>query len=150
MAEWDRDWREKRDREEEKEREWEAAKRLKQGNNGTPGGPAGGGIGGRGAAGDINLDPASAKFDELIDRAVPLIEQLNNLYNMFFAGAEKRPPIERRKVLDQVIDTLTKIGKNTAAQRFKYQGVYQQYVTYRDRWDKKLKELEEGKIRRGA
>ena len=88
------------------------------------------------------------KFEELIERAGPMIDQLNNLYNMFFAGAEKLPPIERRKQLDGLINALTLMPKATGNQRFRFTTVQNQYITFRDKWDKQIKDLEAGKLKR--
>jgi len=88
------------------------------------------------------------KFEELVERAGPMIDQLNNLYNMFFAGAEKLPPIERRKQLDQILNALTLMPKATANQRFRFATLQNQYITFRDKWDKQIKDLEAGKLKR--
>src|SRR4051812_31333869 len=60
------------------------------------------------------------KIDELIQRADPMIDQLNNLYSMFLSGAESIPPTERRKQLDQLMATLQMINKPTPSYQFKY------------------------------
>ena len=90
------------------------------------------------------------KFEDLVERAGPMIDQLNNLYNMFFAGAERLPPIERRKQLDQIINTLTLMPKPTSNQRFRFATVQNQYITFRDKWDKQMRDLEAGKKRRAV
>jgi len=93
---------------------------------------------------------SSEKFEDLMLRAEPMIEQINSLYNQFLSGMERTPPLERRKTLDQIMDTLAAIGKPTAANQFKYQTMYNQYRSYRDRWDKMMLDLEKGKIKRGG
>jgi len=89
-----------------------------------------------------------AKIDELIARAEPLIEQVNNLYAQFVSGAEKLPPHERRKQLDQLLSQLQLIQKPNATYNFKVSTLHARYVTMRDRWDRMMKDVESGKISR--
>jgi hypothetical protein len=86
--------------------------------------------------------PETAKLSELLDRAEPLIEQVNNLYNQYNAGAERRPPIERRQHLDQLIETINVMSKPTPALRFRSQSVLTRYITTKERWERVLKEVE--------
>ncbi len=90
----------------------------------------------------------SEKLDELLQRAEPMIEQLNNLYAMFFSGVEARAPIERRKNLDQLMYTLQLTAKPTSAMQFRYNTLYNHFMVMRDKWDRMMKDLENGKIRR--
>jgi hypothetical protein len=127
------DARRKREREDEKELEFKAPK--------TSTGARSGGLGGGPSAGPSG-DARQEHALELIERAEPLIEQVNSLYNQFFSGAEKRPPVERREQLDSVMKTLQAMGKPTAALSFRYQNLVQQYATYVERWDRLLRQNE--------
>lgn len=93
---------------------------------------------------------STEKVLELLDRAEPMIQQVNSLYNMFMSGAEKLPPTERRKQLDQLMHQLQLMHKSSAGLQFRYRSVYEQYTTFRDRWDKLMRDLESGKIRRSV
>jgi hypothetical protein len=95
-------------------------------------------------------DATSDKLMELFQRAEPLIEQLNNLYNQYLAGVESRPPLERRKILDTTMATLQAMAKPTPAYQFRFTTLNASYVTHRDRWDRLIKDLEMGKIKRVA
>lgn len=99
-----------------------------------------------------NERPVSAapteKLDELIQRSDVLIEQLNNLYNMYVVGVEKSPPTERRKQLDQMMLSIQMSSKPTAAILFKCSGSLSRYNTHRERWEKMIRDLESGKIKR--
>ncbi len=88
------------------------------------------------------------KLDDLIQRADTLIERLNHLYQMFVTGVEKAAPIEQRKQLDQLIFTIQLAPKITQSGLFKANNVQARFYTYRDRWEKLLKDLEVGKIKR--
>ncbi|MFZ9594718.1 MAG: hypothetical protein ACO3A2_01425 [Bdellovibrionia bacterium] len=93
-----------------------------------------------------SAENTTEKLLDLMTRADPLIDQLNNLYNQYFSGAEKTPPNERRKILDQIMATLQLMSKPTASALYRYTTVQSKYLTFRDRWDKRLKDLENGKM----
>jgi hypothetical protein len=105
------------------------------------------------AATQGNFGASSAgteKLVELIERALPLIEQLNNLYNQYISGVERCPPLERRKQLDQLMATLTLMSKPTPAYQFRFNTLNSSYLTHRERWERLCKDLESGKIKRTA
>ena len=91
---------------------------------------------------------SSEKVDELLLRADPIIDQVHGLYNQYLAGVESRPPIERRKQLDQLMASLLLMHKPTAGLQFRFQTVQSKYATYRDRWDRLMADLESGKLKR--
>ncbi len=95
-----------------------------------------------------SASPAQEKFEELILRAGPLIDQVNGLYNQYIAGVESRPPLERRKQLDQVMLTLQAMSKPTSAAQFRYTNLNSSYMAHKDRWDRMMKDLETGKLKR--
>lgn len=129
-----------REREEERERELEEetenAKRPKSGSAAAA------------ASSSPTARPAAERLPSLIAQAEPIVEQLNSLYNQYIAGIEKRPPLERRKHLDQLIATILSAGKPTPALQFRCQTLLNHYQTHRDRWDKMMRDLELGKIKR--
>lgn len=85
---------------------------------------------------------SSEKLMELIERGTPMLEQLNNLYNMYFAGAEKRAPIERRQQLDQIAQTVLLMSKPTPTLQFRATTFLSSYQSFTDRWDRLLKDME--------
>jgi len=120
----DQDWRKKREREDEAEAE-HLTRSLKKA--GVPQGTGG---------------PPVSKLEDLIEKIPPLIEQVNQLYNMYLSGVEKRPPIERRQYLDQCIAQLGAFPKPTQVAQFKATTLLQTYQTHRDRWDRLLRAKE--------
>jgi transcriptional regulator of heat shock response len=90
------------------------------------------------------------KIDEMLARAEPMIEQINHLYQMYFSGVERKPPVERRSQLDQLMAVLMAMSKPTSAYQFKFTTINNHYVSMRDRWDRLCKELESGKLKRPA
>lgn len=121
------DWKQKRKREIEEE-EAEVKKKLD--------------------SGEVRGGLPVEKLVELIDRADTLINQLNNLYSMYISGAEKTPPIERRKTLDQMMVTITYTGKPTQALLFQCNNLVSRYTVHKERWDKMVKNLESGKLKK--
>lgn len=93
-------------------------------------------------------DDTSAKIDELIHRAEPLVEQVNNLYTMFVQGVERLPPLEKRKQLEQLITTLQGVPKPNQTYSFRVTTVVNHFITFRDRWDKLMNDVDSGKIKR--
>lgn len=85
---------------------------------------------------------------QLLEELPPLIEQLNNLYNMFIAGVEKRPPVERRKFLENQIQRLINMPKTSSTLKFKTQAVVNQATTHMERWDKLIRKIEVGALKR--
>jgi hypothetical protein len=126
MARREENWRRRREEEEDEEREYASRKR----------------------SGDDDDPSDSDRIRHLIEKSEPLIDQLNNLYNMFAAGIEKIPPIERRKQLDQTMATLLAMGKPTPSLRFQASAVQAKYTAFCERWDRLLKGLESGKRKR--
>src|SRR4051794_29085650 len=119
-------WKRRREREQEREEEDERERLAKlegvkpgKASTGSPGSP-------------------DDKLSDLISRADGMIEQVNNLYNMFAAGVERLAPVERRKQLEQVMLSAQMISKPTQAALFKYSNILSKYQTHKDRWDKLL------------
>lgn len=67
-----------------------------------------------------------------------LIEQIDRLYQMFFTGIEKKPPLEKHSRLDAEFARLDKAPKNTPAIRFRYDGARQKYSTFTEKWRKQI------------
>ena len=128
------DWKSKKEMELDRDREDEldAAIQLKRKGPSNP---------------SASSDPL-VQIEQLLKQSEPLIEQLNNLYNQYFSGAEQSPPIQLRKHLDENMAHLANLPKPTASLRFRASSLTSQYVTFRDRWDKKLKDIETGKFQR--
>jgi hypothetical protein len=146
MGSRDDDFRERRRRQEKEDEESRSSaltgKTPGQGITSTQGPSALGGL--RGAEA-----PQVHKLDELFSNIPVILEQLQNLYNQYIAGVEKKPPLERRKVLENLIAQMVALPKTTPAQQFRYNSVYSSYQSHKERWDRMIKDLESGKIRRG-
>lgn len=106
---------------------------------------------GRSAAAD--LDPEGEpivieKLDEHFRRAEVMIDQVNGMYLSFIRGVDTQSPLPRRAQLETLMATLSNFPKPTPLYRFKFYNLLSTYTQYRDRWDKLMKDLEDGKIKR--
>ena len=105
-------------------------------------------VGGKGPKEKIDIEMSDVeleKLSELLERATPLIEQVNSMYNQYRCGVDKRPPNERRATLDQVINSLQFMRKPTASARFRVRQVISKFLAYKDRWDRVMAMMETGK-----
>ncbi len=126
----DNDWKRKRELEDESE---ELDKAIKVGRTLDSPSPR------------LDSNPTEEKIIELMDRAEPLIDQLNTLYNLFKTGTEKLPPLERRKQLDQTMITLQSMSKPTLSLQFRFNGLQARYGLHCEKWDKLIRDIEKGK-----
>jgi hypothetical protein len=92
--------------------------------------------------------PISNQFAELIREAPILIEQLNHLYQQFINGVLSLPPREVRARLDHMMVVLMNDAKPTPTSRFQFSAVQASYASHCERWDKMLRGLESGKLKR--
>jgi hypothetical protein len=81
-----------------------------------------------------NLDPTQEIHD-----AEVLVEQVNQLYQLFFSGVERLPPTPKRERLEALITRLNTAPKLTPAIRFRVQNLQQRFQVYRDKWERSLK-----------
>jgi hypothetical protein len=80
---------------------------------------------------------------ELLARQIePLLEQLNSLYQMYLQGLEKRPPIEKRALLDRLLVQLNDLSKTNASIRFRSQTLVTSAHTRIELWNRQLKKFE--------
>jgi hypothetical protein len=88
---------------------------------------------------------STEKLVELMDRVEPLLDQVRVLYAQYFSGAERLPPIERRKQLDQVMNALSLMAKPTQVHQFRFKALQARYQSFCEQWERKLRDVESGK-----
>ncbi|PLY07761.1 MAG: hypothetical protein C0624_03325 [Desulfuromonas sp.] len=69
-------------------------------------------------------------------------------YEKFFAGLEKREPYKERDDLTKLVRSLIGVHITQADIKFRLQSLTAKFNTYSQQWDRQLKLLEEGKLRR--
>jgi hypothetical protein len=91
---------------------------------------------------------AGDKVRDLLEKAEPLMELVDNKYRMYQVGQDRLPPAEKRRLLDSMMFQLQQLPKPTLSLKFKVDQLRTRYVTMKDRWDRLIKDIESGKIRR--
>lgn len=83
---------------------------------------------------------------DLISKAEVLVEQVQNLYHMYVSGLERLPPITQRKLLEDISAKILAAPKPTASLSFRAGSFSTKLQTYRDKWDRLMRDVESGKI----
>ncbi len=132
----DEDFKERRRREEKEERDRAELEGTPQPARAVPGKP------------QADAPPPTGDTQTLFQQIEPMLEQLNNLYQMYANGVEKRPPTERRQLLETLITRVQESARATPALRFRLSTILASYQSHKDRWEKLLKAVEQGKARK--
>ena len=85
-------------------------------------------------------------LSEDLDRIDVAIRQLHVKWDMFFSGAEKKPPLDLQAQLDVLVKRYANIEIRNNGERFRYQGLTARYTTFNELWQKRLRAREEGKV----
>ncbi len=88
-------------------------------------------------------------IEDAINRIEVGIRQLKTQYDMFFAGAAPRQPLEVRKELEIMIEATGKTRMQRFADRFRYNALASKYQTMTELWNKMIRAKEEGRLRPG-
>jgi hypothetical protein len=134
-------WKRFRDREDEREQEKDTPSLKERRLLGTPG------------AKSIEADfkgEGSKAVTDAIRQIEPLIEQVHALYRLYLGGTEKFPPREKRQLLESMMQKFIALPKTNAASKFQAQALQQRFQTQKDQWDRWLRDLEEGRTKRGG
>lgn len=101
-----------------------------------------------GKVGGKELEPDyQGKLTGMVATATENIAKLNVEYAKYFSGAEKKPPVKAREVLEKLITEINKFKKHARTQglQFKIDTVLNSYMSYKTAWDKKLADIEKTK-----
>jgi hypothetical protein len=77
------------------------------------------------------------------------IDRLRSLYEQYFRGFEKVPPTVLQKKLERNMRELRKQRVRNTAHRFRLQTQVQKYTTYLTYWQRILRMIEAGQVKRG-
>ncbi len=89
--------------------------------------------------------PQHTDFERDLHLIETMLRKLETEYNMYFAGQSKRPPLETRRRLDQMLDRLDRGYITSAVDRFRLGSLQSRYATFADLWDRALRAREEGR-----
>ena len=81
-----------------------------------------------------------------IDRLDVAIRQLQVKWDLFFAGAERKPPTELQTQVEALVRRWANQEIRNNGERFRYQGLTARYATFNELWQKRLRAREEGKV----
>jgi predicted nuclease with TOPRIM domain len=84
-----------------------------------------------------------------LDKVNQLINEVHQLYNLYFQGAERLPPHNKRKDLELKMHWVRAevFKKSNAALTFALRQLEARYQSMHNRWDKTMSEIESGKFR---
>ena len=72
------------------------------------------------------------------------IDRLKVLYEQYFLGMEKQAPSIARREVEKRLATLAGHNIGNTATRFRYLGLVRKWKLYIERWDRVLREIENG------
>lgn len=87
-------------------------------------------------------------IDELLVRLDQQLESLKSLYEHYFAGVSKRPPLREHSDFKRALDTVPAHELKITANRFKLQTIKSRHLQLNNLWIKTLGEIEAGTYKR--
>jgi len=83
-------------------------------------------------------------LDDELESLNVRIRQLRSQFDLFFAGALPKPPLEARDLLDKEVKRVGTAREMKLPQRFLYNSLLNRWNVFSELWNKKLQEREEG------
>ncbi len=83
---------------------------------------------------------------EDLDRLDVALRQLQVKWDLFFNGAERKPPSELQAQVETLIRRHAGTDIRNNAERFRYQSLSARFTTFNELWQKRLRAREEGKV----
>ncbi len=81
-----------------------------------------------------------------LDRLDVAIRQLQVKWDLFFNGAEKKPPTDLQSQVETLIRRHANVEIRNNGDRFRYQSLSARFTTFNELWQKRLRVREEGKV----
>lgn len=82
---------------------------------------------------------AAATLDREIAKLEDDIRRLKNEFDIYFNGAQKRPPLEARARVDSLIRRVSDNRNLSYAQRYQLNSIVAKYTSYRELWRRNMK-----------
>jgi hypothetical protein len=86
--------------------------------------------------------------EEVVNGLEHRLDRLRSLYEMYFAGVEKRPPDFAHKEVVRIIYDLEKRQIKNTGVKFKLRQLVQKFNSYRTYWTRTCRQIEEGTYKR--
>jgi hypothetical protein len=84
-------------------------------------------------------------LSEDLDRLEKSIRQLQIEWEKFFGGVEKKPPVDLRTRVENLLRKYAFSEMRNNTERFRYQTLTARYNTFNELWSKRLRAIEEGR-----
>jgi hypothetical protein len=84
-------------------------------------------------------------LSEDLDRLDTSLRQLQVKWDMFFSGAEKKPPTDLQASVELIVKRYGSVEIRNNGERFRYQSLTARFTTFNELWQKRLRAREEGK-----
>jgi hypothetical protein len=81
-----------------------------------------------------------------LDRLDVAIRQLHVKWDLFFNGAEKKPPSDLQSQVEALIKRHANAEIRNNGDRFRYQSLSARFTTFNELWQKRLRVREEGRV----
>jgi hypothetical protein len=81
-----------------------------------------------------------------LDRLDVAIRQLQVKWDLFFNGAERKPPTDLQAQVEALVKRHANVEIRNNADRFRYQSLSARFTTFNELWQKRLRVREEGKV----
>lgn len=94
--------------------------------------------------------PTDKAIEEELTDLAGRIERLRVLYQQYFMGMERIPPLVQREQLERRVRESTLNDARRAANKFRFQSLVQRLRTYEVYWDRLQRDIEEGRVERGV
>lgn len=84
-------------------------------------------------------------LDQDLDVLEKSIRQLQIEWEKFFSGIERKPPVDLRTKLENMIRRYSNAEIRNNAERFRFQNLASRYQSFSELWAKRLRAMEEGR-----
>ncbi len=91
---------------------------------------------------------APSEFEAKLHDLEGRLDRLKSLYDQWFQGLERIPPVRQRERFERDIRELRKRQPRNTALRFRFQTLYQRYTTLMNYWNRVTRQIEEGTYKR--
>jgi hypothetical protein len=87
-----------------------------------------------------------ADMPQDLDQLEKMLRQLQIEWEKFFGGVEKKPPVDLRMKVEQIVRRYAGVEVRNNMDRFRYQTLTARYNTFNELWQKRLRAIEEGRV----
>jgi hypothetical protein len=89
--------------------------------------------------------PQLTDLEQSLQLVETTLRQVETQYNMYFAGQLRRPPLETRRRLEQLLGRLDRGYITSSAERFRLGSLQARFAKFSELWDRAIRAREEGR-----